>query len=318
MKHILSKLKILCSDSKNKEFGELSQVMKDFNLDIWYPFEDNEEDIDYIKFKKLIIDLESNEIFKDRIKKAIIEDKILNLQTPDHNFKNSFLQFWIANDITDKALRILRILQKNDAIKEGLYGDETKDFQGRTALHLAIAKKYDNPMDKKHFRYHKFDHELIEFLIDNCSKKTLLTQDELGNTPLHYAIYKADEELVKKILTKADEFGLKEKLLSIKNSQQKTPVDLCYETFQNSQKTIDEIYTGYELIENPQKTITRKSCFGKKIYKKYDQIKHSTLKCEEQWNKSRITILETINLPRTTTSSSKLSTLQNTNHKLKT
>jgi hypothetical protein len=318
MKHILSKLKLLCPDSKYKEFGELSQVMKDFNLDMWYPFEDNEEDVDYKNFKKLITDLESNEIFKYRIKKAIIEDKILNLQTPDHNFRNSFLQYWIANDVSDKALRILRILKKNDAIKEGLYGDETQDFQGRTALHLAIAKKYDNPMDKKHFRYHKFDHDLIEFLIDNCSKKTLLTQDELGNTPLHYAIYKTDEELVKKILTKADEFGLKEELLSIKNKQQKTPHDLCDETFEDSQKTIDKIYTGYELVENPQKTITRKNCFGKKTYKKYDQIKHSTLKCEEQWNKSRITISKIINSPRATTSPSELSTLQNTNDKIKT
>lgn len=288
MKGILSRLKFLCSDVDDIEFGELKPVMKEFKMKIWYPFEDYESDNDYKEFKQLIANLQNNEVFKTRIKKAILEDKILNLQTPDHNFKNTFLQYWIANDVTDKALRILKILQDNNALQEGLYGDEMQDNHQRTALHLAIIKKYDNPFDNIHFGYNKFDKDLIEFLIDNCSKKTLVTQDELGNTPLHYAILKADQEIVDKILIKSKALGIYQELLSIKNNHQKTPIDLSSKTFQDSEKTIDEIYTGYILVENPQKSTTTTNCYGKKITKKgFDRAILSTLKSEEEWNKSQ-------------------------------
>jgi len=231
--------------------------------------------------------IDKNQKFLESLKKAISEDKILNLQTPVHNYKNTFLQYSIANDVSDKALQILEALDKHQAIKPGFYGDEMQDCNQRTALHLAITKKYDNPADQKHFKYHVYDKKLINFLIEKSSAKTLLTKDELGNTVLHYAILKGDHEIVEKIISKAKELEIYDQLKDIKNNNQQIPQDLFTIDFQQARDVINSIYTGYEMVENPQALVTKKTCFSKKTYKKFNRIIHSTLKTEDEWNQSQ-------------------------------
>ncbi|MFM7620325.1 MAG: hypothetical protein ACKO47_01805 [Alphaproteobacteria bacterium] len=75
---------------------------------------------------------------------------------------------------------------------------------------------------------------------------------------MHYLILKGDHEIVEKIISKAKELEIYDQLKVIKNNNQQIPQDLFAIDFQQARDVINSIYTGYEMVENPQALVTKK------------------------------------------------------------
>lgn len=123
---------------------------------------------------------------------------------------NTPLIWSVANASNGSAMRILEIAGK------GPYLDVQCEIHGNSALHLVVGKGY-RITDKDGKKLPFSNVELLKELVKNDAKVSLKNLD--GNTPLHLAYARRDQEMIE-ILEKAGAD------LTLTNKEGKTPKDM--------------------------------------------------------------------------------------------
>lgn len=137
-----------------------------------------------------------------------------NPNVRDSNWGNTALMWSIANGNSETALHLIG----HQDVKIGI-----ADRYSKTPLHLAVIKGYHHFDDHyKNSQHIKSIGCVIDALLqraEGAEKFVVNARDDLGNTPLHYAVLHRDADLVRKLLNSGAD-------AAIYNNDGSLPVDL--------------------------------------------------------------------------------------------